>query len=83
VTLWAAGATGSNKAGSDGRFELGTAETTANDVVLYLTAKEGEASINKGSGDNPAISLLAVLGSTLNRQRRHQRDDHRGVSVDE
>jgi hypothetical protein len=48
VTLWAAGATGSNKAGSDGRFELGTAETTANDVVLYLTAKEGEASINKG-----------------------------------
>jgi hypothetical protein len=69
VTLWAASVgdpkqLAQTKAGSDGRFELGTAETTANDVVLYLIAKGGEASINKGSGDNPAISLLAVLGST-------------------
>ena len=26
------------------------------DVVLYLVAKGGVATINKGSGDNPAIA---------------------------
>jgi len=31
---------------------------------LYLVAKGGEATINKGSGDNPAIALLSVLGNT-------------------
>jgi hypothetical protein len=68
VTLWAASAgeptqLTQTKTGNDGRFELGTAETT-DDVVLYLIAKGGQAAINKGSGDNPALSLLAVLGST-------------------
>jgi hypothetical protein len=33
-------------------------------VVLYLVAKGGEATVNKGNGDNPAIALLLVLGST-------------------
>jgi hypothetical protein len=69
VTLWAASAGVPNqlaqtKSDSDGRFELGTPENTATDVVLYLVAKGGEATVNKGSGDNPAVSLLAVLGST-------------------
>jgi hypothetical protein len=69
VTLWAASAgdpkqLAQTKAGSDGRFELGTAETIANDISLYLIAKGGEAAVNKGRGDNPAISFLAVLGST-------------------
>jgi hypothetical protein len=68
VTLWAASAgepkqLAQTKTGNEGRFELGTAETT-DDVVLYLIAKGGQAAINKGSGDNPALSLLAVLGST-------------------
>jgi hypothetical protein len=69
VTLWAAGAgdpkqLAQTKSGGDGRFELGTPENAATDVILYLVAKGGEAAINKGSGDNPAISLLAVMGST-------------------
>jgi hypothetical protein len=31
---------------------------------LYLVAKGGEATVNKGSGDNPFIALLTVLGNT-------------------
>ena len=69
VTLWAASAgeprqVAQTKSGSDGRFELGTVETPDRDVVLYLVAKGGEATINKGSGDNPAVTLLTVLGNT-------------------
>jgi hypothetical protein len=69
VTLWAASAgdpkqLAQTKSGGDGRFELGTAETPDKDAVLYLVAKGGEATINKGSGDNPAIALLSVLGNT-------------------
>lgn len=32
-------------------------------MSLYLVAKGGEATVNKGSGDNPAIALLTVLGN--------------------
>jgi hypothetical protein len=68
VTLWAASAgepkqLAQAKSGSDGRFQLRTAETPGRDVILYLVAKSGEATVNKGSGDNPAIVLLTVLGS--------------------
>src|SRR5947209_1055653 len=31
--------------------------------MLYLVAKGGRATANKGSGDNPAIGLLAALGA--------------------
>src|SRR5208337_2160851 len=60
VTLWAASAgepkqLAQTKTGNDGRFELGTVEAI-DDVVLYLIAKGGQAAINKGSGDNPALS---------------------------
>jgi hypothetical protein len=70
VTLWAASAGEPNqlaqaRANNDGRFELSSQETLGADVILYLVAKGGEAAINKGSGDNPAAALLAVLG------RRH------------
>jgi hypothetical protein len=59
VALWAASAgepkqLAQIKTDADGRFELRTAETTATDVFLYLVAKGGVATINKGSGDNPA-----------------------------
>ena len=61
VTLWTASAgepkqLAQTKSGNDGRFELGAAETPDKDVILYLVAKGGEATINKGSGDNPAIA---------------------------
>ena len=68
VTLWAA-STGEpkqlaqTKSGSDGRFDLRTADAPGNDVVLYVVAKGGIATVKKGSGDNPAIALLTVLGN--------------------
>ena len=68
VTLWAASAgepkqLAQAKSGNDGRFELRTAETPGKDVVLYVIAKGGIATVKKGSGDNPAIALLTVLGN--------------------
>jgi hypothetical protein len=68
VTLWAASAgepkqLAQTKSGSDGRFELRTADTLGKDVVLYVVAKGGIATAKKGSGDNPAIAFLTVLGN--------------------
>src|SRR5262249_42760927 len=48
---------------SDGRFQIDSQETIGTDVILYLIAKGGEAAVNKGSGDNPAVALLSVLGN--------------------
>jgi len=70
VTLWAASAgdpkqLAQTKSGpNDGRFELRTAETPGKDVVLYVVAKGGVATVKKGSGEIPAIALLTVLGNT-------------------
>jgi hypothetical protein len=69
VTLWEANAgnpkqLAQTQTGSDGRFALGTDETPSADVSLYLVAKGGVATVNKGSSDNPAIALLTVLGNT-------------------
>jgi hypothetical protein len=68
VTLWAASVgepkqLAQAKSGSDGRFELLSQETAGADVSLYLVAKGGQATVKKGSSDNPAIALLAVLGN--------------------
>ena len=68
VTLWGA-STGEPRqlaqarTGGDGRFELGSQESPGADVVLYLVAKGGEAAVNRGGGDNPAVALLSVLGN--------------------
>ena len=69
VTLWAASAgeprqLAQVKSGSDGRFQLLSQETPGTDVSLYLVARGGQATVNKGSGDNSAIALLTVLGNT-------------------
>ena len=69
VTLWAASAGeprqfAQTKSGSDGRFEFSSDETPGTDVSLYLIAKGGQATVNKGTADNPAIALLTVLGNT-------------------
>jgi len=68
VTLWATSAAepkqlAQAKTGRDGRFQLGSEESVGTDVILYIIAKGGEAA-RTGSGDNPAITLLSVLGST-------------------
>ena len=68
VTLWAASAgeprqLAQARTSPDGRFSLRTDATPGSDVVFYLIAKGGEATVTKGSGDNPAIALLTVIGS--------------------
>src|SRR5215510_14856907 len=69
VTLWGASAgeprqLAQARTSSDGRFELGSQETLGTDVILYLVARGGDAAVNKASGYNPAIAMLAVLGNT-------------------
>jgi hypothetical protein len=69
VTLWAASAgdprqLAQARTNSDGRFDLSSQETPGADVILYVVAKGGVASVNKGSGDNPAITMLSVLGNS-------------------
>ena len=57
-------ATGSNNIRQRWALCSGSRETPGADVSLYLVAKGGEATVNQGSGDNPAIALLTVLGNT-------------------
>ena len=68
VTLWAASADAprqlaQTQTGDDGRFTLSVGGSGSEDSILYLVAKGGEPTARSGSGDNPAIALLAVIGS--------------------
>ena len=69
VTLWAAGAGDPKQLAqtkTEGRRPLhayGSRYDARGGVSFYLIAKGGVASVNKGSGDNPSLTLLAVLGS--------------------
>jgi hypothetical protein len=67
VTLWEASADAPKqiaqaKTNDDGRFEVHT-KAANGDAVLYLVASGGEPKANKG-GDNPAIALITILGSS-------------------
>ena len=67
VTLWEASAgapkqLAQTKTNDDGRFEV-RAKGAHSDAVLYLVANGGVPKASKASGDNPAIALLAVMGS--------------------
>jgi len=69
VTLWEASDhapinLAETKANEQGRFDIRTTEARGSDTSLYLVATGGEPTAHKGSGDNPAIVLLAVLGNT-------------------
>ena len=69
VTLWAATASapkqlGQVRTGADGSFTL-TAPKAPADASLYLVAQNGQPTANKSAGNNPAITLMTVLGSTL------------------
>jgi hypothetical protein len=66
VTLWSAGAAaprqlGQAQTGDDGRFIL-SFQSPSPEGISYLVAKGGEPTAHRG-GDNPAISLLSVVGS--------------------
>src|SRR5271165_4315313 len=67
VTLWEASADApkqlaQTKTNDDGRFEV-RAKGAHSDAILYLVATGGVPKAGKASGDNPAIALLAVVGS--------------------
>jgi hypothetical protein len=69
VTLWTASAgdpkqLAQTQAGADGRFSLEAPGTAGTDSSLYLIATGGQPMASKTSGINPAIALLAVLGSS-------------------
>jgi hypothetical protein len=69
VTLWAAGSgeprqLAQAQTGNDGNFVLSSQEAPGRDASLYLVAKGGQATVNNGTGNNPAIALLTVLGNT-------------------
>jgi hypothetical protein len=67
VTLWEASAGApkqldQTKSSDDGRFEV-RAKGAHGDGVLYLVAAGGVPKAGKAGSDNPALVLLAVLGS--------------------
>ena len=67
VTLWSASPSApkqlaQTQSGDDGRFTLSAAGAGPDDI-LYIVAKGGQPTAHKGSGDNPAIVLLSVLGN--------------------
>ena len=66
VTLWAASAESpkqlaQTKTDANGNFSVHGA--AAPDASLYLVATGGVSAANKAAGNNPAIALLAVVGS--------------------
>ena len=67
VTLWSASPSApkqlaQTQSGDDGRFTLSAAVAGPEDI-LYIVAKGGRPTAHKGSGDNPAIALISVLGN--------------------
>ena len=68
VTLWAASAgepkqLAQTKSASDGRFRLQAARPVARMSSSIWSPKAAKPRSRKASGNNPAIALLAVLGS--------------------
>jgi streptogramin lyase len=68
VTLWSASADApkqlaQTQTGDDGRFTLSVEEPAGQNSIQYIVAKGGEPTAHQGSGDNPAIGLIAVMGS--------------------
>ena len=66
VTLWSANADApkqlaQTQTGDDGRFTLSAGGSP--DSSLYLVATGGVPAANQAGGNNPAIALLAVIGS--------------------
>ncbi len=53
-----------SQSGPDGHFTLPPTHVPRGEIILYLVATGGEPHANGGSGNNPSITLLAVLGPT-------------------
>ena len=52
------------QSGPDGHFTLPFTRVPGGETILYHVATGGEPAANRGSGNNPNIALLAVLGPT-------------------
>src|SRR5262249_28956554 len=68
VTLWATNAgvparLARTQTGADGRFSLTLGNSPRGGASWYVVATGGRPTANEGSGDNPAIALLTVLGN--------------------
>ena len=68
ITLWAASAgapteLGQTRTGADGSFTLNSSNAPSKDIVLYVVAKGGNPAASKAGGENPAITLMTVLGT--------------------
>jgi hypothetical protein len=68
VTLWSATAgaptqLGQARTGNDGTFSLNAVGVPVYDASLYLVAKGGKSAADRAGADNPAIALIAVVGS--------------------
>ena len=67
VTLWAASDSapkqlGQAKTDDNGRFEV-RAKGARSDAIIYLVANGGVPKASKANNDNPALALLAIVGS--------------------
>jgi hypothetical protein len=68
VTLWAASANAPTRLGqvktrADGHFAISIDRSVSNDSSLYLVATGGKPTVNKATTNNPAITLMTVLGN--------------------
>jgi hypothetical protein len=67
VTLWAATAPplelAHSKTDAEGHFSVGATRAAPAGASLYLIAQGGKAAADKSGTDNPAIALMAVVGS--------------------
>jgi hypothetical protein len=68
VTLWSASAGQPRQlaqaaTSADGRFNLSSQDNIGTDAVVYVIAKGGEPTVNRGTGDNPDIAMLTILGN--------------------
>ena len=69
VTLWSASASAPSqlaqvKTDANGQFKISVEQPPSKDISLYLVASGGEPAASKAGGNNPAIGLMTVLGST-------------------
>ena len=72
VILWATSTGGpmrlaQTRTGEDGRFEMRVTGSHSADAVLYMVAIGGRPTAQTGSVENPAITLMTVLGTSHRR----------------
>ena len=70
VTLWLAGSNAPQqiseaKTNDDGNYDLAIADGKSATGVFYLIASGGKSKLASGKGSNAAISLMAIVGTTL------------------